>query len=56
MRIKGVLHIKNNRYKFDSCLFINDFNIIAVMHLNKLDLYYFSLLKYIGSEKIEYGY
>ena len=56
MKIKGVLQTKNNSYKFDSCLFIKDLNIIAVMYHNRLDPYDFNLLKYIGSEKIQYGY
>ena len=56
MKIKGILQTKNNSHKFDSCLFIKDLNIIAVMYYNRLDLYDFNLLKYIGSEKIQYGY
>ena len=56
MKIKGVVQTKNNNYKLDSCLFIKDFNILAVMYSNRLDLYDFNNLKYIGSENINYGY
>ena len=57
MKSKGVINTKNrDKNIFDSCLFIKDYNIIAIMYSKQLDLFDFNSLKCIGSEKIDQGY
>ena len=57
MKRKGTLVTTDrNQLRYDSCIFIRDYNVVGVLYKTRLDLYDFTTLKCIDSQDINNEY
>ena len=57
MKRKGtIVTTDRNSLPYDSCIYIKEFNVVGVLYKTRLDLYDFTTLKCIDSEKIHNKY
>ena len=56
MKRKGTLVTTDSKLPYVSCIYIREFNVVGVLYRTRLDLYDFTTLKCIDSEKIHNKY